>query len=117
MGRASRSGSSEGTHGCEIEVTLTAARLVVESTSDPVAVDVRKPALGWILQGRSRSDRQTAYEIIVASRPALLRHDRADVWKSGRVESDVSSCGVPYQPCMSTVEGRKQAVSPVLVVA
>ncbi|MBA2718558.1 MAG: family 78 glycoside hydrolase catalytic domain [Chloroflexi bacterium] len=72
-------------------MTLSAARLVVESTGDPVAVEVRQPALGWILQGRSRNDRQTAYEIIVASRLALLRHDRANVWKSGRVVSDISS--------------------------
>jgi alpha-L-rhamnosidase len=47
--------------------------------------------LDWILSGPGKTTRglkQTAYEILVASSPGILAHDRGDLWDSGKVTSD-----------------------------
>lgn len=84
-------------------------RLLCEYLENPVGIDELKPRLGWICtasDAKARGLRQTAYQILVASSPALLAKDRGDVWDSGRVVSG-RSLQIPYdgagllshQPC------------------
>ena len=58
-----------------------------EYTTDPLGVDVAQPRLYWRVESGERGQRQTAYQILVASSSDLLAQDRGDFWDSGRVES------------------------------
>jgi alpha-L-rhamnosidase len=72
---------------------LVPADLRVEYRQDPLGVDVARPRLSWILQAtdpNERGQRQTAYQVLVASSPELLRADKGDLWDSGKVASDQS---------------------------
>jgi alpha-L-rhamnosidase len=79
--------------------------LQCEAMREPLGIDVAHPRLSWQLQDSRRGARQTAYEIRVASSPEGLAGDRADVWDSGRVESD-RSVNVPYSG--PAVESRRR---------
>lgn len=47
----------------------------------------KNPDFGWIVNAGTRNDYQTAYQIQVASTPALLQSGSADLWDSGKVNS------------------------------
>lgn len=61
-----------------------------ESLVNPSGIDVREPQLAWQLNSNQRGQRQTAYEIRVASSADKLRHADADLWESGKIVSDQS---------------------------
>jgi alpha-L-rhamnosidase len=69
--------------------------LKCDSLVNPLGIDSKAPMLSWQLRDERFGARQTAYQIEVASRSALLAAGKADVWDSGRVESD-QSAGVRY---------------------
>lgn len=52
------------------------------------------PHLSWQMQSETSNTLQTAYRILVATKPELLAEGKADVWDSGQVESD-SEVAVP----------------------
>lgn len=58
---------------------------------NPLSVDAAKPRLSWIVESQERGVLQTAYEILIASTQKLLDQNHADVWESGRVQSDESN--------------------------
>jgi alpha-L-rhamnosidase len=62
---------------------------------NPVGVDNPNPGLGWLIESAYRNQKQTAYQVKVASTPAMLRSDKADLWDSGKVKS-VESVHVRY---------------------
>lgn len=66
------------------------SHLRCEAMQEPIGIDVTHPRLSWQLRDFRRGAKQTAYEIRVASSPEALAHDRADVWDSGRIDSDQS---------------------------
>jgi alpha-L-rhamnosidase len=70
------------------------ANLRCEYLQNPLGIDAPKPRLSWKLRtGNPETERgikQTAYQVLVASSRALLRKDQADLWDSGKVESDQS---------------------------
>ena len=71
----------------------TPTALRCEYFENPLAIDVSKPRLGWKMEGggsKTRGLRQTAYQVLVASTPALLAQDQGDIWDSGLVASDQS---------------------------
>ncbi len=72
---------------------------------EPLGIDISHPRLSWQLHDSSRGARQSAYEIRVAGSSEALAQDRADVWDSGRVESD-QSVNVSYGG--PTVESRRR---------
>jgi alpha-L-rhamnosidase len=78
--------------------TLSAARLRCESLIDPLAVEHAKPRLGWIVQSPERQQRQTAYQILAASSPALLDQHQGDLWDSGKVVAD-ETINIAYDGC------------------
>ncbi|HNT34063.1 MAG TPA: glycoside hydrolase family 78 protein, partial [bacterium] len=57
------------------------------------------PLLSWTLSSDGHGARQTAYQVLVASGPELLKSGRADIWDSGIVPSDHSQAigysGIP----------------------
>jgi alpha-L-rhamnosidase len=71
------------------------AVLECESLVRPMGVDAEQPSLSWKLHDPGVRARQTAYRILVATRPLLLDANKPDVWDSGRVNSD-RSIGVAY---------------------
>ena len=66
---------------------ITAENLKCEHRVNPLGVDLAQPQLSWTLQSARRGDRQTAYEILVASSQALLAKDTGDLWDSGKMDS------------------------------
>ena len=66
------------------------SHLQCEAMQEPLGIDITTPRLSWQLQDSRRGARQTAYEIRVASSAEALAQDHADIWDSGRVDSDQS---------------------------
>jgi len=65
-------------------------RLRCEYLSNPLGIDVTQPRLSWVLRVGStgaRSEKQTAYRVLVASTLELLQKDTGDLWDSGKVSS------------------------------
>ncbi len=52
---------------------------------------MRQPRFSWVLAHTERGQGQSAYQILVASRPETLDQDKGDQWDSGRVASDEST--------------------------
>ncbi len=78
-------------------VTDIAVRgLRCEYAVDPLGVDVVHPRLLWTLSSPRRGDRQTAYQILVASSRQRLEQDNGDLWDSGKVSSS-DTAHVPYR--------------------
>jgi alpha-L-rhamnosidase len=69
---------------------LTPARLRCEYRANPEGIGETAPRLGWELQAKPdlRGERQTGYEILVASSPRLLKSGKGDLWDTGKVASD-----------------------------
>jgi alpha-L-rhamnosidase len=66
---------------------LVPARLRCEYAVDPLGIDVPRPRLFWQVESADRGERQTAWQVLVASSREALAADRGDLWDSGRVES------------------------------
>jgi len=81
---------------------LSIGALRCEYLDNPLGIDVTAPRLSWTLESSARGARQTAYQVLVASTPALLAADQGDRWDSGKVASD-QSVHVAYagQPLVS----------------
>ncbi len=61
-----------------------------EYSADPLGIDVVQPRLSWKLDSPWRGQKQTAYQVLVASEEKRLVEDKADLWDSGKVASDQS---------------------------
>jgi alpha-L-rhamnosidase len=72
------------------ETGVRVGRLRLEYRTHPLGVDVARPRFSWILESERRGARQTAYRVLVSSRPALLDGNQGDIWDSGKVDSDLS---------------------------
>jgi alpha-L-rhamnosidase len=73
------------------EQSLHPTNLRCEYLVDPLGIDQTSPRLSWMLESSHRGDRQTAYQVVVASSPELLTKDQGDLWDSGKVNSDESA--------------------------
>ncbi len=75
-----------------------------EYRSNPVGIDVTQPRLSWQLHSDQRGVRQSAYQILVAGSPQLLKEDQGELWDTGRVESgdstQIAYAGAPLQSRM-----------------
>ena len=84
-----------------VQAALRAYDLRCELLRQPCGINTTTPALSWKLQADHNEARQTAYQILAASSPDLLSEEKADLWNSGRVESDrsvwVTYAGRPLQ--------------------
>jgi alpha-L-rhamnosidase len=68
--------------------------LKCDSLVEPLGIDTTNPLLSWRLQDKAWGAKQTAYEIMVSSNTDV-GVAKADMWDSGRVESE-QSVGIPY---------------------
>jgi alpha-L-rhamnosidase len=80
---------------------LVLVKLRCEYRENPMGIDGEKPRLSWKIEERSqkliaRGQKQTAFQILVASSEELLKKDKGDLWNSGKVASD-QSIQVEYQ--------------------
>lgn len=66
---------------------LAVSRLETDAAAQPLGIDDSTPRLSWSLASSRRGAWQTAFRVLVASKPELAREGRADVWDSGRVTS------------------------------
>lgn len=78
-----------------LRAALSAYDLRCEMLHQPLGINTTTPSLSWKLTLDHNGVRQSAYQILAASRPELLTEEKADLWNSGRVESS-QSVWVPY---------------------
>ncbi len=64
--------------------------VLCEFRENPLGVDSENPRLSWILTSAIKGDKQTGYEIWVATTPELLTTGNPDMWNSGKVSSGQS---------------------------
>jgi hypothetical protein len=74
---------------------ITPQNLRCEYRVEPRGVDAGLPRLSWTLESAQRAERQSAYQILVASTLARLEANDADLWDSGKVASR-ESINIPY---------------------
>lgn len=67
------------------------ADLLVNGVSNPLAIDRDMTRFTWMSSDGGRGERQTAYQILVASSVDHLAAGVGDYWDSGNVESDQSA--------------------------
>ncbi len=67
---------------------LRVGQLRCEYLENPLGIDVARPQLSWILESSERGQKQTAYQILVASSTGELEKNSGDLWDSGMVSSD-----------------------------
>jgi alpha-L-rhamnosidase len=59
-----------------------------EYRTNPQGMDSQFPRLSWVIESIQRGEKQTAYQVLVASTPELLAEGKGDLWDSGKVASD-----------------------------
>ena len=72
------------------------AKVCCEYAENPLGLDTTQPRLSWVAHSDRRGERQTAFQILVASTEEKLNANQPDLWDSGKVASD-QSIQVPYQ--------------------
>ena len=75
--------------------SLHVSSLRCEYRTNPLGIENPKPGLSWQLNSSENGQKQTAYQILVASSPDKLSEAEADVWNSGKQESG-QSVHLPY---------------------
>lgn len=63
---------------------------VCEYRSNPLGIDIVTPRFSWQMQTARNGARQTAYRIFAATEPGSIRGGIADMWDSGKIETDQS---------------------------
>lgn len=74
----------------QVSEGLRADRLRADALVDPLQALSAEPTLSWIGAGEGDNLRQTAYQVMVSSSYERAEVGEADLWDSGRVESDDS---------------------------
>lgn len=75
---------------------VQATQLRCEYHAAPLGIDAAQPRLSWQLRSAARGQKQTAYQVLVASSAVKLQSDIGDLWNSGKVNSD-TSIHITYQ--------------------
>ena len=68
------------------DTAITALRC--EYLTNPLGIDTAQPRLSWKLESKTPGQKQTAYQILVASSQQLLDSNKADLFDTGKVKSD-----------------------------
>ena len=79
--------------GMQAGVKVT--RLLTEGQTAPLSIEAAQPRLSWQIESDQKAVMQTGYEVMVATSVEKLNAGEADLWKSGRIDSD-QSVYVPY---------------------
>jgi hypothetical protein len=81
--------------GMAATADITPVELRCDYAINPFGVDSPAPRLFWMPKSDKPNQKQTAYEILVASSEKDLAHDRGNLWASGKVDSD-ETIQIPY---------------------
>ena len=81
---------------CSTRSSLEVDGLQCENLNEPLGIDNTSPHFSWVLNSKEQGAEQTAYQILVASDKKYLSEGKADLWNSGKMESDKSN-GILYQ--------------------
>lgn len=73
-----------------VRAEIKVSRLSCEMLDEPMAVEVERPRLSWVIEADERGVMQTSYHILVASSMERLESNVGDLWDSGEVLSDQS---------------------------
>ena len=84
-----------GLPGPEKESPMTVTDLTCEYRTDPAGIDAVSPRLSWRMSSPARGERQTAFQVMVATSREALGADRADAWESRKILSE-ESVNIPY---------------------
>jgi alpha-L-rhamnosidase len=71
--------------------SLVVQDLRCEYKVDPLGIDVAQPRFSWVLSSVQRNQKQSAYEILVASNEENLNQNKGDLWDSGKVAGSESA--------------------------
>ena len=66
---------------------LSAVALRCEYRVNPLGIDEAQLRLTWRVESAERGQKQTAYQILVASTAAGLKKNEGDLWDSGKIPS------------------------------
>ncbi|WP_400077497.1 family 78 glycoside hydrolase catalytic domain [Winogradskyella sp. R77965] len=77
---------------CDSNSKVSLSDLKCEYRTNPLGIDNTSPRLSWKLteDHQTTGQKQTAYQVLVASSVELLNDNTGDVWDSGKVESNQS---------------------------
>lgn len=75
---------------CVQESQITPVELLCEAKINPMGIATMQPKFSWKNEASLNNTKQTAYQILVASSPALLKKGIADLWDSGKELSSKS---------------------------
>ncbi len=82
-----------------LRAEITPANLRCEYKVNPIGIDEKQPRLSWIVESRTRGEKQSAYQILVGSSPNSLA--KGDLWNSGKVTGNATNqivyAGKPLQ--------------------
>ncbi|MGB0744000.1 MAG: family 78 glycoside hydrolase catalytic domain [Opitutales bacterium] len=67
-----------------------------EDLIDPLGIETERPRLSWRMESERMGAAQSAYHILVATEPGKLKPGLADLWDSGKKESDAQRL-IPYE--------------------
>lgn len=65
--------------------------LRVEYLENPLGIDIMNPRLFWEVNDTRRGAVQSAFQILVSSNSDKLKNGEADIWNSGKINSDQST--------------------------
>ncbi|MBK1881798.1 family 78 glycoside hydrolase catalytic domain [Luteolibacter pohnpeiensis] len=74
-----------------LHAALEVANPRCEYLTNPQGIDQLKPRFSWIVESAERGEKQTAWQLLVASSPEELASDQGSVWDSGKVMGDETS--------------------------
>ncbi len=95
------------TGGMSMAQGLRVTNLRCEYRVNPLGIDTPQPRLSWIVETvnpHERGQRQTAYQILVASSRQNLDNDVGDLWDTGKVNSDATMVIYAGKPLTSETE-------------
>lgn len=69
---------------------MTVDTLRCEYLTNPLGVETLRPRLSWMLHSDVREEKQSGYQILVASSQAILDTDKGDLWDTEKVASNES---------------------------
>ncbi len=75
-----------------------------EGIDKPLGIEVQRPRLSWITGSDVRGWKQSSYQVLVASTPALLTGNKGDLWDSGQVKSSASQINYSGKPLGSRTQ-------------
>jgi alpha-L-rhamnosidase len=76
---------------CTVATSYAAPiHLRTNALESPLGIDTPHPTFSWRSDATRANSMQSAYEILVATDPATLKHGKPDTWDSGRIPSSES---------------------------